>query len=87
MVFNPFKCFYQPPSQRSEEKETSVDVPDTDLSLLLFHVCFTIKMWSDFTNEETGLLGGFKRASTSSWRSSVFESGNLITGEPQLLTE
>lgn len=38
-------------------------MPDTDLSLLLFHVCFTIKMWSDFTNEETG-LGGFKRAST-----------------------
>ena len=40
-------------------------MPDTGLSLLLFHVCFTIKMWSDFTNEETG-LGGFKKASTSS---------------------
>ena len=49
-------------------------MPDTGLSLLLFHVCFTIKMWSDFTNEETG-LGGFKKASTNSWRYSVFESG------------
>ena len=39
-------------------------MPDTGLSLLLFHVCFTIKLWSDFTNEETG-LGGFKKASSS----------------------
>lgn len=43
-------------------------------------------MWDDFTNEDTG-LGRCKRTNTSSWSYSVFKSGNLITGEPQLLTK